>query len=127
MATAAANDLDRERGTTTRNAAREAARQARAATDRELHRLISDVEDLLERIGDAADPELGRLRAKVASAVDAVKSTIASGVEQVVEQVQDQARGAWQAGDRRVHEQPWQAIGIVALASVVAGFLLGRR
>jgi ElaB/YqjD/DUF883 family membrane-anchored ribosome-binding protein len=126
MATTAANDLDREKpqdGGAARSATRGAAGQARTATDRELHRLITDVEDLIERIGDAADPDLGRLRAKVVSAVEAVKATIAAGAERL----QEQAKGALQAGDRRVREQPWRAIGAVALAAVVAGFLLGRR
>jgi len=121
-----ANDLDRDMhrdANTVRGAARDAARQARVAANQEVRRLIADVEDLIRRVGDAADPEVARLRAKVESALATTKTAISEGAEQV----QRQAREAIQAGDRYVRDQPWEAIGVAAVAGLAIGFLLGRR
>ncbi|HWM66018.1 MAG TPA: DUF883 family protein [Steroidobacteraceae bacterium] len=122
----AANDLDRELrhdGKTVKGAARDAARQARVAANQEVHKLIADVEDLVRRVGDAADPELARLRAKVESTVATTKRAISDGTEQV----QRQAKEALEAGDRYVRDQPWDAIGIAAVVGLAIGFLVGRR
>ena len=122
----AANDLDRELrhdGKTVKGAARDAARQARVAANQEVHKLIADVEDLVRRVGDAADPELARLRAKVESTVATTKRAISDGTEQV----QRQAKDAFEASDRYVRDQPWEAIGIAALAGLAIGLLVGRR
>lgn len=121
-----ANDLDRELHrdkATIRGAARDAARHARSAANQEVSRLIADVEDLIRRVGDAADPEIARLRAKVESAVATTKSALSEGADQV----QRQAKEALQAGDRYVRDQPWEAIGVAALAGLAIGFLVGRR
>jgi ElaB/YqjD/DUF883 family membrane-anchored ribosome-binding protein len=121
-----ANDLDRELrhdGKTIRGAAREAARQARVAANQEVRRLIADVEELIRRVGDAADPELARLRAKVESTVATTRKAISDGTEQV----QRQAKDAFEASDRYVRDQPWEAIGIAALAGLAIGLLVGRR
>jgi ElaB/YqjD/DUF883 family membrane-anchored ribosome-binding protein len=120
------NDLDREvhhHGATIRGAARDTPRQTRAAVNQEVRKLIADVEDLIRRVGDAADPELARLRSKVESAVAATKKAISDGAEEA----QRQSKEALEAADRYVRDQPWEAIGIAAIAGVAVGFLLGRR
>jgi ElaB/YqjD/DUF883 family membrane-anchored ribosome-binding protein len=122
----AANDLDRELrhdGKTIRGAAREAARQARVAANQEVRKLVADVEELIRRVGDAADPELARLRAKVESTLATTKKAISDGTEQV----QRQAKDAFEASDRYVRDQPWEAVGIAALAGLAIGLLVGRR
>lgn len=108
---------------TIKDAAREAAQQAGAAAGEEVQNLIADVEDLIDRVGDAADPEIRRLRSKVAAALATTKKSIAEGVEQV----QGQAKQAIDASDQYVRNQPWEAIGIAALAGLAVGFLLARR
>ena len=118
-----ANEFTRVDPRTIKGAAREAAQHAGAAAGDEVHNLIADVEDLINRVGDAADPELRRLRAKVADAVNTAKKSIAEGVGQV----QGQANQAIEAGDRYVRNQPWEAIGIAALAGLAVGFLVARR
>jgi ElaB/YqjD/DUF883 family membrane-anchored ribosome-binding protein len=120
-----ANDLDRELShvKTLKGAARETARQARVAANQEVRKLIADVEELIRRVGDAADPELARLRAKVETTVATTKKAISDGSEQV----QRQAKEAFEASDRYVRDQPWEAIGIAALAGLAIGFLVGRR
>ena len=42
-------------------------------------------------------------------------------------QAQRQAKQALEAADRYVHAQPWEAIGIAAIAGLAMGVLLGRR
>ena len=120
-----ANDLDREahRPQAVRGAAGAAPRQARLALNQEVRKLIADVEDLIRRVGDAADPELARLRSKVESTIATTKKAVSEGAEQA----QRQAEEALAAADRYVRDQPWEAIGIAALAGVAVGFLLGRR
>jgi ElaB protein len=94
--------------------------QAGAAASEEVQSLIADVEDLIDRVGDAADPEVKRLRAKVADTVISAKRSIAGGAEHV----QRQAKQVFEASDRYVRDRPWEAIGIAALAGIAVGFLL---
>lgn len=117
-----ANEFNRA-AHTIRSAAREAAQHAGSAAGEEVQNLIADVEDLMARVSDAADPEVRRLRSKVAAAITTAKKAIANGVGQV----QGQASEAIEASDRFVRNQPWEAIGIAALAGVAVGFLLSRR
>jgi ElaB protein len=106
-----------------RSAARDAARHVGAAAGEEVQNLLADVEDLVDRVGDAADPEVRRLRAKVAAAISSARKSIEDGVEEV----QGQAKQAIEAGDQYVRNQPWEAIGIAALAGLAVGFLVARR
>jgi ElaB/YqjD/DUF883 family membrane-anchored ribosome-binding protein len=100
-------------------AGRGKAQQAAAEASSEVQNLIADVEDLIEQVGEAADPEVRRLRSKVASAVTSAKRSLASGAEQV----QQQARDALEARIATC-TQPWEAIGIAALAGIAVGFLV---
>jgi ElaB/YqjD/DUF883 family membrane-anchored ribosome-binding protein len=121
-----ANDLDREahhHQATIRGAGRAAPRQGRLAVNQEVRKLIADVEDLIRCVGDAADPELARLRSKVESTIAATRKAVSDGAEQA----QRHAEEALAAADRYVRDQPWEAIGIAAIAGVAVGFLLGRR
>jgi ElaB/YqjD/DUF883 family membrane-anchored ribosome-binding protein len=123
-----ASDLDRaftfhENRATLRAAARQTAHQARVAANLEVHRLISDVEELIRRIADAADPELSRLRIKVAAAVAATEQAIS----QSAERAQLQAKGAFAAADRQVRDRIWGAIGVSAVAGLVIGFLVSHN
>ena len=121
-----ANELGRalrHDGKTAKGAAADAVRRARSAGNQEVNNLIADVEDLVSRVGEAADPEIARVRAKVESALATAKQAIADSADQVQRHTKD----AVAAGDRYVREQPWQAIGIAALAGLAVGFLVSRR
>lgn len=123
---AATDEFDRpgsHNGGSTVSAAREASRQARAAVGEEVHKLIADVENLIRRIGDAADPELRRARVEVQNAIAATRKALAERAEQL----QRQARQAFEASDSYVHEQPWQAVGLAAVVGLFVGVLIGRR
>jgi len=111
----------RHNGGTEVEAAREASRQARVAVREEVRKLIAGVENLLRCVRDAADPEVVRVRAEVESAVAGTKRALAERAGQVGRQ----ASVTLEAGDRYVHEQPWQAIGVAAISGLVLGLLLG--
>lgn len=106
-----------------RGTVRHAAREARTAASREVDRLIADVEELLRRVTDAADPELLRLRARLQETVANTKKAIGDGAGEV----QRRAKEALQAGDQTVRDRAWEAIGIAAVAGLAIGFLAGRR
>jgi ElaB/YqjD/DUF883 family membrane-anchored ribosome-binding protein len=101
----------------------ETARQWRSATGQEVSNLMADVQDLLGRVAHVADPEVIRVRARVASALSTAKATLARSSDSV----QRHAKDAMDAGDSYVRDQPWQAIGIAAAAGLVVGFLVARR
>jgi ElaB/YqjD/DUF883 family membrane-anchored ribosome-binding protein len=82
----------------------------REAIHQEVKRLMADVEELIRRVGNATDPEVARLRAKVEGALDTTKAALSENTEQL----QRQARNAFAAGDRYVHDQAWQVIGVAA-------------
>ena len=108
---------------TLKAAARDAARRARVAGNQEVEKLIGEVEELIARLADTADPGIARLRARLA---DTLRTT-RRAVSESAAQVQRQARGALTAGDTYVREQPWEAIGAAAVMGLVIGFLVFRR
>lgn len=115
-----ANDLDREHA---RSGGAFRTASTRQAVRDEVRRLMEDVEELIRRVGDAADPEIARLRGKVEAAISTTKEAIASRGDRV----QQRARETIAAGDTYVHEQPWRAVGVAALLGLVVGFLAARR
>ena len=109
--------------TTLREAARAAARRAQTTGDMEVEKLCADVEELIGRIGQPADPNVAHLCARVAEAVANARRTLNTRASRV----QRQARDAFVASDEYVHEQPWQAIGAAAVVGVLIGLLAFRR
>jgi ElaB/YqjD/DUF883 family membrane-anchored ribosome-binding protein len=82
--------------------------------------LIADVEDLIEQVSDAADPEVQRLRDRVVDAMGSARRSLASGAGQV----RRQARDAFDVSDQYVRNRPWSALGIAALTGIAVGFLM---
>jgi ElaB/YqjD/DUF883 family membrane-anchored ribosome-binding protein len=115
-----------ESGHQPRFAAHDAAREAheaRLAAKREVHGLIVDIEELIEQMKDATDPELTLVRAKVEASIAAVRQAIFD----TAKQLKSQTRGTIDAGDNYVRERPWEAIGMASAAGLAIGFVLGRR
>ncbi len=102
---------------------KKSANKIKAASSQEVRDLIADVEELVGRVADVADPEMTRLRAKVAQAISLAKKSLAEGGEQV----QRKAQAAVGVGDRFVRGRPWQALGIAALAGLALGFVVALR
>lgn len=106
---------------TLREAAREAAR--RAAGNPEVEQLIAEVQQLIDRLGQVQDPATAHLCARVAETVGRARRALNDRASQV----QQQAREALAAGDEYVRAQPWESIGVAAVAGLVVGMLLFRR
>jgi ElaB/YqjD/DUF883 family membrane-anchored ribosome-binding protein len=106
-----------------KNGATDTARRARSVVGQEVNNLIADVQDLIARVANSADPEIARVRAKIEHAIDSTKKAVADGAGQVQKQAQD----ALHAGDRYVRSSPWQAVGIASIVGVVVGMLVARR
>jgi ElaB protein len=106
------NDLDRAAA----RAARHVTREARAEVNKQVDQLLTDVLALVNRLRDVADAEVAFLRDRIENAVAAVKAALA-----------DRAQQALDRGDRYVHAQPWQVVGIAATTGMLIGLFLGRR
>ena len=101
----------------------DAAQQVPDAGGQEVRTLLADVQALVGRVAHVADPEIARLRTRIEGGLASTRKTLAEGTDQV----QRQAKAAMATSDRYVHEQPWQSIGIAAVAGLLLGFLVGRR
>lgn len=98
-------------------------RQVAGIVNDEVQNLISTVEDLTSRIGEAVDPELARLRAQTEAAVSAAKEVIADRAEQL----RDQAKQLADQGEDYIRERPWSALALTALAGIALGFWVAHR
>lgn len=106
-----------------RDDAGDAAQRVRENGGQEVRTLLADVQDLVGRVAHVADPEIARLRVRIEGGLATTRKALADGTDQV----QRRARAAMATSDRYVHEQPWQSVGIAAVAGLLVGFLVGRR
>jgi ElaB/YqjD/DUF883 family membrane-anchored ribosome-binding protein len=84
--------------------------------------LISTVEDLIERLSVAADPELKRLRQQTVNALEAAKNVAVQGGAQVRDQAGELARQS----EIYISKRPWTSLGLVALGILAIGLWTGR-
>jgi|SRR5450631_2550943 len=101
----------------------DASLELHGSSSQEARKLMADMQDLLGRVAHLADPEIARLRARVERGLATAKKTFADGTDRA----QRHAKDVMNAGDGYVRDQPWQAVGIAAIAGLVAGFLVARR
>ena len=88
----------------------------------ELRILISTVQDLVDRLETAADPELKRLREQAEAALGRAKAAIGEGGAQLGEQAQQLAV----QGQQYVRRRPFTSVGVVALGMLAIGLVTGR-
>src|SRR5215469_16497572 len=93
----------------------------RSPAGREIGTLIADVEELMTRLVDAADPEITRLRDQVQRTVTAVKESLAESVDSFQDRLQERASEAVGMADNHVRRKPWSTLAIVALAAMAIG------
>lgn len=86
----------------------------------QLQKFFDDVEELLHRASSMNDSEITRLRGRLESSIDHVKSAARDGVHAAVEST----RGAALATDEYVHRKPWIAIGAIGVTGLLLGALL---
>lgn len=89
----------------------------------DLRLVIKDAEDLLRSTGQQANEGYQLARARFESTLSNAKS----GLSTLEERVTTSARDAFDTTDQYVQSNPWQAVGVGALAGLVIGLWLGRR
>ena len=100
-----------------------AAEEAADAAVSQLGKFFDDLEDLLRRVTHFEDADISRLRRQVESKIEAVRDTTVSSARRVTDSTVDAVRTT----DEYVHERPWTAIGITAVACLAVGALISRR
>ena len=90
---------------------------------REYHAFVSDVEDLVSSATSLTGEDLARAKARLGARISSARASISK----VSSAVTDQVRSGATATDSYVRTQPWQAVGISAVAGILIGYLLGRR
>jgi ElaB protein len=98
-------------------------RLKRAGASEEMRNLIADVEELVSRLMDAADPEITRLRTQITKTIATAKASLTDGVSEW----RDRAVTATRVADDYVRDRRWQVIGATALAAAALGALATRR
>ena len=89
----------------------------------DLRAVIADAEELLRATASQAGEKVTAARAKIQESLDEAKVKLANLGEIGV----DKAKEAAKVTDDYVHDHPWSAVGIAALAGLVLGVLISRR
>ena len=89
----------------------------------DLKMVIRDAENLLRGTRQHAGEGFQSARARLESTMGNARS----GLTSLEESVATTARDALELADEYVQSRPWQAVGIGALAGLVAGVWLARR
>ena len=85
--------------------------------------VIADAEDLLKATTGAAGERIAAARARAEETLRSARQRLANIDDVVV----DEAKKAARTADQYVHEHPWGAVGIAAVAGVLIGVLIARR
>ncbi|HEX9473177.1 MAG TPA: DUF883 family protein [Steroidobacteraceae bacterium] len=96
---------------------------AQSGVAREFQALLSDVEDLILSATSLTGEDLVSAKEKLSAHISSARASI----DKVGGTVADQVRSGAMATDSYVRKQPWQAVGIGAVAGALIGYLLGRR
>jgi ElaB/YqjD/DUF883 family membrane-anchored ribosome-binding protein len=89
----------------------------------DLKAVVNDAEELLKATGQQTGEKINLVRAKAEESLRAAKARI----DQEEAVVVDKAKVVAKTTDKFVKENPWQAVGIGALAGFVLGILISRR
>jgi ElaB/YqjD/DUF883 family membrane-anchored ribosome-binding protein len=89
----------------------------------DLKAVVNDAEELLKATAQQTGEKIAAVRAKAEESLRIAKDRIAQEGAVVVEKAKVVARST----DEFVKENPWQAVGIGALAGLVIGILISRR
>ena len=99
---------------------------AHATTDSifdDLRTVVKDVEDLLKATAGVAGEKVAAARERAEASVRGARERLSSAQEEVIAHTREAAEQA----DEYVRKNPWQAIGIAALAGLVVGLIASRR
>jgi ElaB/YqjD/DUF883 family membrane-anchored ribosome-binding protein len=100
-------------------------RQARL--ERDVNKIGSQVQSLLERLNDEGGDRLQELRDRASGMASALSARARDTLGDWNSSVRDGATTAARATDGFVRDNPWRAIGIGAAAGLLLGYLVSRR
>lgn len=98
-------------------------RAAPGALRHEMNAVISDSEELLQRVGHIGDAEIAKVRDKVAASIERARQAAGS----TLHDLKDRGERAATTADEYVHERPWTAVAIAAAVGLTFGAFLRRR
>ncbi len=87
----------------------------------DLKAVIKDAEDLLKSTGNQMDSSYQSTRARFESNLQSAKS----GLYNMQGKMAASTKEATDTADRYVKENPWQSVGVGAVAGLVVGLILG--
>jgi ElaB/YqjD/DUF883 family membrane-anchored ribosome-binding protein len=99
---------------------------AHATTDtlfNDLKTVVKDAEELLKATAGVAGEKVAAARERAEASVRSARERLSTAQEEVIERTREAAEHA----DEYVHRNPWQAVGIAALAGLVIGLMASRR
>jgi ElaB/YqjD/DUF883 family membrane-anchored ribosome-binding protein len=85
--------------------------------------LISDSEELLRASAGQAGEKIAAARERIQASLATAKVKLGEAERAALEQAKKAAR----ATDEYVQDNPWQAVGIAAVAGLLLGILISRR
>jgi ElaB/YqjD/DUF883 family membrane-anchored ribosome-binding protein len=92
-------------------------------TGSQLGKFLDDVEDLVRHVTPLQDSDILRARQRVESSINSVRTTAERGIHKTVETT----RAAAKATDSFVHDSPWTAIGIAAVAGALLASMVRSK
>ena len=87
----------------------------------EFHTVVAETESLLKSVASLGTEKAGVLKGNV----DQALATASDRVAAIRDMSIAQAEAAAKAADEYVRQNPWRAVGVVALVSAVAGLVSG--
>jgi ElaB/YqjD/DUF883 family membrane-anchored ribosome-binding protein len=89
----------------------------------DLRAVMTDAEELLKATASQTGERITKARAKAEESLNVAKVRLADAQEATVAN----AKAAARATDDYVHENPWKAVGVAAVAGLLLGALISRR
>lgn len=89
----------------------------------DLKGVVADADDLLKEVGRSSAEEFAVARANIEGRLGGARA----GLEDARNAVTEKVRGAADATEGYVKENPWTAIGVGLAAGLIVGFLVSRR
>lgn len=96
---------------------------ALASVSNDFHTFVDDVDHLIKEASSLGGEELDRAREKLSERI----ATARDLVERKGNSLTKQARKSVAAGNKYVHQQPWQIVGAGAALGLLIGLALVRR
>lgn len=85
--------------------------------------VVADAEELLRATASQAGEKVSAARERIQASLATAKVKLGEAERAMLEKTKLAAK----ATDDYVHENPWQAVGIAAMAGLVLGILISRR